>query len=817
MSILRTWVDSCANWMAKRIMRRWLTQSFTDNVRKRCAPQRSGRCIYSPTIMRADGRLLAGVFCICFANLQLEVVITRLFSATMFYHFTFLAIALALFGIAASGVYVFIAGDSLAQDVRFHMARASRRFAIFAVIALAYAMANPMDIIIVTGSNAIPEFTSRQMWQLIFLVGITSIPFFFSGMVVSLALAYFRSDTGRVYAWDLAGAALAALTTGLVLSIVGGPTAVLVSMVAALVAAALFDSGGWPRWVYVAAGVLFVAFNLNSQVIRVPTAKGVKVETLRYEGWNSFSRVTVDDTRTIKIDASAATHIEDLRSLKPGMQKTEMSALAHSMFSPPAEKVLVIGPGGGRDVLHALAAGAGSVTGVEVNGLIANTIMRGSYRDVSGGLYMDPRVRIVVDDGRSFVRRTDERYDVIQASLVDTWAATAAGAFALTENALYTQEAFDDYLSHLTDRGALTITRWHTGARGETARLLLLAAAALADRGVRHDQVRQYMFYAHSKQGGIGTIVVKRTPITRDELSRLEDACNNAGFIVDVSPTGGADSGLIKYVDAGPYSDLVAAAPELLTPPTDDQPFFFYFKRAGSLLKPTRLMNDPGLWILISLGSVVFLACAFILAPLAVHWSRNAPVGVEHQGRILGFFGLVGFAFMVVEIALLQRFSLFLGHPSYSLLVILFSLLLSTAAGAFLSARFPVPRLSRVMLVSGVCLAVLSCISGFVYPHILAALIALALPTRIVITVLLVAPSGVLMGAMIPSAIRSLTQSNGALVPWGWGINGATSVVGTVLATVIAIYCGFTVTFLVGAASYLGAGILGHMIGRADR
>lgn len=766
--------------------------------------------------MRADGRLLVGVFCVCFANLLLEVVITRLFSATMFYHFTFLAIALALFGIAASGVYVFIAGERLAGDVRGQMARASRRFALFALIALAYAMANPMDIIIVTGSNAIPEFTSRQAWQLMFLVGITALPFFYSGVVVSLALAYFRADTGRVYAWDLAGAALAALLTGLVLSIFGGPTAVLVAMVVALVGAALFDARGWPRWAWVAAAAALVVLNLNAPVVRVPTAKGVKIETLQSEAWNSFSRVTVDDTRTIKIDASAATHIEDLRNLKPGMQKAEMSALVHSMLSPPADRALVIGPGGGRDVLHALAAGAKSVTGVEVNGLIAESIMQGTYREASGGLYADPRVKIVVDDGRSFVRRSDDHYDVIQASLVDTWAATAAGAFALTENALYTLDAFEDYLAHLTDRGALTITRWHTGAHGETARLLILAAAALEHRGVPVADVRKHMFYAYSTRNGVGTMIVKQSVLAPDELDRLQAACAATGFVVAVSPNGGQDAKLIAYVDAGAYSDLVASAPEELRPPTDDQPFFFYFKKAGALFRPTRLMNDPGLWILISIGSVVLLSIVFILAPLVLHWHRNKPVGVERQGRILTYFGLVGFAFMVVEIALLQRFSLFLGHPSYALLVILFSLLLTTATGAYLSARFPVHRLDRVMLVTGVALAVLACIAGFVYPHVLGALIALALPVRIVVTVVLVAPSGLLMGAMIPSAIRSLAKVNSELVPWGWGINGATSVVGTVLATVIAIYGGFTLTFLIGAASYLAAGLLGHTIARPD-
>lgn len=766
--------------------------------------------------MHADRRLLAGTFLVCFANLQLEVVITRLFSATMFYHFTFLAIALALFGVAASGVYVFIAGETLASNIRGHMARASRRFALFALVALAYAMANPMDIVIVTGSNAIPEFTSRQMWQLIFLVGITSIPFFYSGMVVSLALAYFRSDTGRIYAWDLAGAAIAAVTTGVALSLLGGPSVVLFSMVVALVGAALFDTTGLRRWVYVGAAALFVLWNLSAPILRVPTAKGVKADAVRFEAWNSFSRVTVDDTRTIKIDASAATKIEDLRSLKPGMEKVEISALAHSLLAPAAQKVLIIGPGGGRDVLHALAAGAGSVTGVEVNPIIVDTIMKGRYRDASGGLYDDPRVTIVVDDGRSYVRRSEEQFDLLQASLVDTWAATAAGAFALTENALYTREAFDDYLDHLTDRGALTITRWHTGGRGETARLLLLGAAALEDRGVATGDARKYLFYAFSKTNGLGTMVLKRTPITPDELQRLRAACDSAGFVVGVSPDGGASPDLVRYLDAGPYSDVVAAAPEVLTPPTDDQPFFFYFKRPGQLLdpisSPKRLMNDPGLWILISIGSVILLATTFIVAPLVLHWRRRAPVRTRQQGRILAYFGLVGFAFMVIEIALLQRFTLFLGHPSYSLVVILFSLLLSTAAGAYFSSRFAETRLGKVMFVSGLSLSVLSCVSGFAFPHVLSALISLPIAARIAVTIVLVAPSGVLMGAMIPSMIRAIASSNAEVVPWGWGINGATSVVGSVLATVIAIYGGFTITFLVGAAVYLSAGLLGSLI-----
>lgn len=777
--------------------------------------------------MRADKKLLAGVFLVCFANLLLEVMITRLFSATMFYHFTFLAVALALFGVAASGVYVFVAGDRLAEDLRGQLARASRLFAAGAVVALAYAMANPIDVIIVTGTNQVPQFTARQVWQLIFLVGVTAVPFFYGGLVVSLALTLLRHDTGRIYAYDLAGAAAAALVTGIVVSLVGGPTAVLIAAAVALVAAALFDGR---RWWLVACGAAVVALNLAVPVIRVPTTKGVKQEATRFEAWNAFSRVTVDDTGTIKIDASAATHIEDLRALTPGAYRTEISALAHAMFDPPATRVAIIGPGGGRDVLHALSAGATDVTGIEVNPIIADTIMRDVYRTASGGLYDDPRVHIVVDDGRSFIRRSTERYDIVQASLVDTWAATAAGAFALTENALYTVEAFRDYFDHTTDRGAVTMTRWHSGGGGETARLLILAAAALEAGGVAPGEVRRHIIYAVSPRAGLGTMIAKRLPITPDELARVEAAAAAAHFDVVVSPRSPADHPLARYLDGGAHGALVEGAAEELRPPTDDRPFFFYFKKLPQLLRPSAMMNDPGLWIALSLGLVMSLAIAFIIAPLVIHRlrSRGLPPRPAHPVAVavavaapgarlatLSYFGLVGLSFMTIEIALLQRFTLFLGHPSYSLLVILFSLLLSTAAGAHGSTRFPVDRLGRVMLLGGIALAVLGTAGALLLGDALHALIGLGLPARIAITVALVAPSGIAMGLMIPSVVRVLGAAGSPLVPWGWGVNGATSVIGTVIATVIAIYGGFTATLLVGAAGYLAAGVLGARVAGA--
>ncbi len=769
--------------------------------------------------MKATRTTLLAIGLVCFANLLLEVCITRLFSATMFYHFTFLAIALALFGVAASGVTVFLRRDQIAEDISGALAQATRRCALAVFIAAVYALANPIDIIFVQGTSQIPIFGLRQFWQLILLVGVTAVPFYFAGLVVSIALSFYRDSVARVYFYDLAGAALAAVTASVVLGLLGGPGVIMLVVAVLLLAAALFAPPSRMRWLWPVLGAAILATHLVMPLVAMPTAKGVRADKVEFEAWNIFSRVTVDDTRTIKIDASAATKIEDLKRLTPTLHQPEVTALVHSMFAPAPNEVLVIGPGGGRDVLFALAAGAHHVTGVEVNPIIAEQIMKGRYEKASNGLYHDPRVNVVVDDGRSFVRRSQDHYDVVQASLVDTWAATAAGAFALTENTLYTLEAFEDYLDHLTDSGAMTITRWHSGDSGESARLLILAAGALERIGVPRGEVRKHIFYAISSKDGLGTLIAKRTPITPDEQARLEAACQAQKFTVAISPTTAGTSLLERYIDAGAWSDLVRSAAEELRPPTDDWPFFFYFKKLPDLLHPTFKMNDPGLWLMISLGAVFALSAAFVLLPLVLSWRRRDRGGVaESRGLVvgvLGYFGIVGFSFMVIEVGLMQRFTLFLGHPSYSLVVILFSILLSTAVGAGLSGRIAPARLGRGVLVGGAIMTVLGLVFAFVLGGLVRSWVGMALPMRIALTGVLVAPAGLVMGAMVPSIIRVLGDARSTLVPWGWGVNGATSVIGTVLATVIAIYAGFTVTLVCGAIGYGLAGAVGLAVVRA--
>ena len=770
-------------------------------------------------------RLLFGISLVCAANLLLEVALTRIFSALMFYHFTFFAIAVALLGMGASGVWVYAFSERYTEaTVVDDLARASRRFAAATILVLAYVLANPMDAHV--GLGEAPKFTNISVIQLLLLCGVTFLPFFFAGTVVSLAITHFRRDIDRVYVFDLAGASLAALAVGLVIRLLGGPGLVTSVAVLACGAAVLFATTRRSLCALGASALLLV-LTLTTGVFAPPSAKSVRADRVVFDEWNTFSHITVEkmaaDKYDIRIDSAARTPIAHLRDASSSLWMVDITALAYTVHPGGAPAAMIIGPGGGIDVARALASGVKHVTAVEINPLIADAIMRDEFEAASGGLYRDPRVTIAVDEGRSFVRRTTARYDVIQTSLVDTWAATASGAFALTENTLYTVEAFQDYYAHLNDGGIVTVTRWWTFLAGpETMRLVILAAAALEADGVPPSLTRKHLYLA--KHGNFGTLIVKKTPLTDDEIARLDGWCKQLGHQVMLSPKVALVPELASMLAAGAWSDLVRRYPSDLTPPTDDRPFFFYFVKPTQLLSWAKLsdasITNPALWLLSALSVVlVVLTFAFVFVPLALRrWGDLASGDADPRGwrrRVLGlgYFAAIGFAFMVVEIALMQRLSLFLGHPSYSLVVVLFAVLLGTAIGARLSRRFR-GRPGHGTLLGGVLLAVLAIAAGLFLADVLRAMIAIALPARMALASAVVLAFGLAMGLMLPLGVRLLAAVDPRIIPWAWGINGGMSVIGTVGATVIAINAGFGVTFHVGAVLYAGAGAIGWLLGR---
>src|SRR5687768_15477966 len=420
--------------------------------------------------------ITVGIAAVSAALLMTELALTRIFSVTMYYHFAFLAISIALFGLSASGVFVYVMRHRLASRGTHELLTAG---------AIVYALATIVALACLIRIRVGLNYSPSNLALMLAIYTLAALPFFTGGAVISLAFARLTDRINVVYAADLLGAAAGCLALIPLLNRLGAPGVVLTAAALSLGAAICFAPPRRRGRAALAAVALFLlpaaAQATGAAPFDVVDTKGHEGDRVLFSKWNSFSRVAVYDrahgewslsptfigsrgeSLFMDIDSAASTPIvkgtgrlEDAAYLR-----YELTALAYGLVERPSGfTALVIGPGGGRDLLSALVFGATRVDGVEINPIIVRDVMLQRFRDYSGNLYTDPRVAIHVDDGRSFVRRSGDRYDVIQASLVDTWAATAAGAYTLTENSLYTSEAFGEYLDHLTDDGVLTITRW---------------------------------------------------------------------------------------------------------------------------------------------------------------------------------------------------------------------------------------------------------------------------------------------------------------------------------------------------------------------
>jgi len=788
-----------------------------------------------------DTTQLLAVALISATLLMTELALTRIFSVVMYYHFAFLAISIALFGLSASGVFAYVCRTRLDRhpaDVL--LARQSVVYAIATIVALFVLVRLRVGL----------NYSPQNLALMLAIYALAAVPFFAGGLVLTLAISRLAPRINAVYAADLTGAAAGCLVLIPLLDRLGAPGVVLTAAALALVAAVLF-APPVARSTYLAIGSVVVIVPLAGQLsglagFGVTDTKGHQGDRVLFSKWNSFSRIGVyerthgdwslspayrgptPDTRFMDIDSAASTPIlhadRDLSNVQ--YLRYELTALAYHLketgagtraSSPesraPSFTALVIGPGGGRDLLSALVFGARRVDGVEINPIIANDVMRDRFRDFSGGIYTDPRVRIVIDDGRSFVRRTPERYDVIQASLVDTWAATAAGAYTLTENTLYTVEAFDDYLDHLTDTGVLTITRWVF----DGLRLVSLAQEACARRG--WDAASRLIIVQHDR---IATFLLKKTPFTRDEIAELRAVVDRLEFHMLYAPTADgqpntshlAETDWVDGTEPVDYARLVLAPDRWrfyadygqdIRPTTDDRPFFFHTTKLEDQFHVAfgrSMLFGNGLSALLTLMAIsVTLVALFVLGPLALARAGGAPA--RGWFAWLVYFGALGAGFMLIEVSLLQRFVLLLGHPVYSLTVTLFSLLLGTGAGAAWSRRLREPTLRRSAAVALAAIAALAVVAVAAVAPLVTWAIPFSRGVRILIASATLVPMGMVLGIPMPAGLRLLNARAPQMVTWAWGMNGALSVVGATLAIFIAMNWGFSVTFLAASATYL--------------
>ncbi|MSO22813.1 MAG: hypothetical protein EXQ58_06070 [Acidobacteria bacterium] len=758
-------------------------------------------------------RIYLAVFLISASILMLELVLTRIFSVKLYYHYAFMVISLALLGSGASGVYVYLFPKF------FRPERLERQLLAFCWL---FAASIPLILGFILRLDFQFDFTLRQLWRIVLLYGIPSVPFFLGGLCLSLAMTHLSENINRLYSFDLAGAACGCLLVIPLLNVLGGPQAMLAIAMLAAAAGWFLVPAGCPKILY-ALPLLLVA-PLSTTLVLQPNHPWLKIHYVkgRNEGealftqWNSSSRITVvqvnrDRKNTwIIMDGDAGTLLPDFDGDISSWRflQGRVSSLAYHL--KPSAQTLIVGPGGGIDVLTALTFGNRDITGVEINPITVNDVMRGAFRDFTGELYFRPEVQIHVDEGRSFIRRASHSYDIIQATLVDTWAATAAGAFALSENNLYTVEAFKDYFGKLKDDGILTFTRWNLDPPQQDLRLVSLTRAAMQELGLAGPE-RSMIVVRESRQREAVecNFLFKKSGFTDDEVLTIERVSRANAFEVLYTPLTRPENPFTRLITANDPQDFYRSYAYDVAPPRDNSPFFFHTVRLSHLWNSLfqsweSKKTNVGLLVLFMVFLVALgLVLLFILFPL--FWFRNDALSRRQGGPALGYFVCLGLGFILIEMTLVQKFILFLGRPVYALSVVLFSTLLFSGLGSSFSASLSKDRLRQniaavCLLIAVLTLAYLPLLTFFLYR-----LVGLTTSLKAALAIAFLAPLGFVMGMPMPLGINWLRRTSPALIPWAWGINGAASVLGSILTMVIAVNLGFNQALIMAIGLYITA------------
>ncbi|NOQ12996.1 MAG: SAM-dependent methyltransferase [Methyloprofundus sp.] len=777
--------------------------------------------------------------------LTYELLLMRLFSIIYWHHFAYMVIGLALLGYGFSGSVVTVLQVKLIKHFRQVYIACILLFSLFTIISFQWVQSIPFN-----AEEILWDW--RQGIYLLFIFLLLSLPFFFVGAAICLAFLNFKQQLSRLYAADLLGAGVGCLAFVLLMTIVFPQSALfyigLSGLVAATMAAVELQA---VRAYFVAILVFMLVFlcwtgwQLQLQISpykslpKMLLVNGTHVIAEKSSPLGMISVLASDHIPLrhvpgmslssgseplpqlgVFIDADNMSVItrktDDLQQLDYLNQTT--SALAYHL--QVANRVLIIGSGSGTDVLQAQINHAIQIDAVELNKLLVEQTGL-HYRDFVSDVYQQSDVSVYIADGRDFLNTHSQKYDLIQLTLLDSFNASAAGLYALNESYLYTVEALQLYLSRLKPGGYVSITRWLKMPPRDTLKLFNTALTVLHNSGVA--EAGHQLMLIRSWQ--TATLIIKNGMISPQEMLEAEVFTSKRNFDLVYTPEIRPEQvNLYNVLDTPLFYQSTQALLSKdrqqfiqrykfnLQPATDDKPYFQHFFRWSSLAEILSLSHKGGaslietgyLIVFATLCIAVLTSSLLILLPLwwlkGIKKNIHAPIKRWH---VFGYFFAIGLGFLMIEIAFMQKFILFLHHPVYAATAILTAFLVFAGFGSG-CANYLNKRVGLHLYVN----LVITCIAGlslgylFILPEVFVWGSALSMPIRFFVSICLIAPLSFFMGMPMPLALNSLARHADYLIPWAWAINGCASVISSVLAVLLAMQFGFSIVIMLASMLY---------------
>lgn len=815
----------------------------------------------SGSVAEAPRSAYVGIFLCSLGVLMLEVLLTRVFSFTIWYHLAYLTISTALLGFGAAGSLLAAVPKLLQGDIRKLCGLTSAGAGILLLLTLCILAPRPID-----PQQLLVQPVSFVIGLLLYYLAVT-VPFFLAGIAISAPIAAYPVQVNRIYGADLLGAGLGCAGAVLVLSYLDGPSALVICATVLILAGAVYAAPGKLAVYLFGLAILVGCTTPYSRYMFdfQPTASKQEAKTLAdpkseliFSRWSPINRVDVmvmgnpyltwwagigrpkDETDpgprglAIQYDGDNGSTVYEVKG-PDSLRFLDNHFLRLPYLIKEKPRVMIIGVGGGVDILNAQRREARSITAVELQPITVE-LLKGKLADWTGKQFLRPELNLVAAEGRHYVRSTKEIFDLIQITATDTFSAQSTGAYVLAESYLYTVEAYEDYLRHLDDDGVLSIVLGDIRVADPSVpwplatRLTLVGRQALENLGAKDPAahlmlIGQEISYSGTpqKDGTINQIVgsamsnllVKKSPFTPEQIATYREFAERCGFVVRLMPGDKTEAPMAHLINLpGPeLKEALSGGDFSMEALKDDKPFFFHVLRWKVLFSGAMVLwSFPGsttglLMLLIMLAQALLLGTVLILLPLMRGARGNLPAK-QTVGFLLYFLAL-GLGFMFVEISFVQKYVLLLGYPTYSLSVTIFSLLVFASYGAWLSKRWWATPKKMLMglLVATIALVGLEIV---LLPLIREWFLAQSLPVRIVMTVLLQLPLGTCLGMYFPTGIAVLREREPRLVPWAWAVNGVASVVSSVLAVILAMSIGFsgvailaTCIYVVGTAGML--------------